>query len=106
LGDLQGVAVHRVDVTGDITHLLLTVKPLLAVPVHVQPTRWPVANIDLIRMSGPFVARGVPTSVGPPGGPYEILHPGPGTYRAQITVREPWYVLRPKAETRIFWQKT
>ncbi len=92
LGDLQGVAVRRVDVTGDITHLLLTVKPLLTVPVHVQPTRWPVANIDLIGMSGPFVARGVPVSVGPPAGPYEMLHPGPGTYRAEITVREPWYV--------------
>ena len=92
LGDLKGVAIRRVDVTGDITNLLLTVRPLLAVPVDVQPTRWPVANIDLIRMSGPFVARGVPTSVGPPAGPYEILHPGPCTYRAQITVREPWYV--------------
>lgn len=92
LSDLQGVAVRHVDVTGDISDLLLTVKPLLTVPVHVRPDRKLVTNIDVIRMSGPFVGRGFPVSFGPPAGPYEIRNLEPGTYRAEIAVRKPWYV--------------
>ncbi len=88
----QGVAVRRVNVSGDISDLLLTIKPLLTVPVHVQPTRGLVTSIDLIRTSGPFVGRGFPVSFGPPAGPYEIPHLEPGTYRAVIAVRKPWYV--------------
>lgn len=91
LGDSQGVAVRHVNVSGDISDLQLTIKPLLAGPAHVQPTRGLVTNIDLIGMSEPFVGEALPSGISAYG-PSEIRDLEPGTYRAFIQVRAQWYV--------------
>ena len=88
---LRGVAVRRVNVSGNTTGLLLRIEPLLTVPVHVQPDSQLITSIDLIRMSGSIAGQGFPVSFGPPVGPYEIPNLEPGTYRAVIKVRAPWY---------------
>jgi len=89
---LQGAAVRRVNVSGDITGLLLRIKPPLTVPVHVQPDRKNLIDMSLTKMSGLFAgAARLPWGISAYG-PSEIRDLEPGTYRAFIKVRTPWYV--------------